>query len=334
MNRFFLNIIFFFLLQSLIGQQNLVPNGSFEEYSDCPTGNELNNGQFERAIGWFRPTFGTPDYYHRCNNNGSGTVGVPNNFWGHQEPYEGDGYIGFVPLAWNSLGEYTGYEYIRSKLLYPLKPCVRYYYRMFLSLANFSTHGVSEIGVWFSTSNLTYANDVPIIESPQITFQENPIIDTSKWSLFEGYFIAEGFEEYLTIGYFRNNVLDDTSFIQNNPFFGAPCYYVDSVSLVEVGPVSEEVCEAGEIIFPNIITPNNDNSNDRIDATPYFVITDEIVILNRWGNVITLLTIDNPIWDGTTQNGNPCSEGNYFYTFTYQWGTQLKEKSGFIQLVR
>jgi gliding motility-associated-like protein len=111
-------------------------------------------------------------------------------------------------------------------------------------------------------------------------------------------------------------------------------YYIDSVSLIEVEPVSEELCEVGEIIFPNIITPNNDNSNDAIDATPYFAITDEIVILNRWGNVVTILTEENPIWDGTTRNGNMCTEGNYFYRLTYQWGTQTKEKSGFIQLVR
>ena len=334
MNRFFLNIIFLFLTCSLFGQQNLVPNGSFEEYSECPTGNEINNGQFERAIGWFRPTNSTPDYFHRCNNSINGIVGVPNNFWGYQEPFQGDGFIGFGAMCWEANGTNIGNEYVRCELKTVLKPCAIYHFTMYISLANESTHGVGRIGVSFLDENNYNETYLELSETPQIINNSAPIIDTMNWTKVEGEYVASGFEQYLTIGYFRNTVNSDTSFIQNSNFGSCAYFYLDSVLLVEVGSVSEELCEEGDLQFTNIITPNNDDSNDLLDASKYFILTDEIVILNRWGNVITTLTEDNPIWDGSTKDGKPCSEGTYFYKFEYQWGDKLKQKSGFIHLVR
>ncbi|CAN5315767.1 hypothetical protein BH10BAC1_BH10BAC1_20580 [soil metagenome] len=39
---------------NLFGQNNLVPNGSFENYSSCPTG---IFGQINRATPWFQPNY-------------------------------------------------------------------------------------------------------------------------------------------------------------------------------------------------------------------------------------------------------------------------------------
>lgn len=49
-----------------VGAQNLVPNGDFEDYTQCPD----YVSQIDRAVGWFRPTEGTSDYLHAC-------LGVP-----------------------------------------------------------------------------------------------------------------------------------------------------------------------------------------------------------------------------------------------------------------
>ncbi|MBX2948191.1 MAG: hypothetical protein KF704_02840 [Crocinitomicaceae bacterium] len=125
MNRFVLHIILLFFSHLLNAQgQNLVYNGSFEEYSECPVSAEMNNGQFERARGWWIPTLASPDYYHRCNNDNNGawnSVWIPNNFWGHQETFYGDGYAGFIPVMDGSGLEY---EYFRTELISPLKPCI------------------------------------------------------------------------------------------------------------------------------------------------------------------------------------------------------------------
>src|SRR5690606_3174215 len=109
----------------------------------------MNDGQFERAIGWWIPTYGSTDFFHRCNNDSSGawnSVWIPNNFWGHQEAFAGDGYVGFIPVM--DYGGGLGSEYFRTELISPLKPCVEYRFSMYVSLADFSTHGLSKIGAY------------------------------------------------------------------------------------------------------------------------------------------------------------------------------------------
>jgi hypothetical protein len=55
------------ILSTKIRAQNLVPNPSFEEYTECPD----NIFQIERAVGWSW-LVGKLDYYHECGTNGQG----------------------------------------------------------------------------------------------------------------------------------------------------------------------------------------------------------------------------------------------------------------------
>ncbi|MCX6270127.1 MAG: DNRLRE domain-containing protein [Bacteroidetes bacterium] len=80
-------------------------------------------------------------------------------------------------------------------------------------------------------------------------------------------------------------------------------------------------CES-EIWFPNCFTPNGDVAN------PYFLpkyknITDyEMVVYNRWGQLIfTTHDLDNG-WDGTYK-GSECAVGVYFYMATFTLNRDL-----------
>jgi OOP family OmpA-OmpF porin len=201
-------ILFLFSFKSE-AQENLVPNGSFEEYYSCPESNDLNNGQFELCKYWWKPTLGTPDYFNRCNN---GVVGVPNNFWGYQEPYDGDGYVGMVPISINATGSIESYEYIQTQLTTTLKPCYQYYFSMYVCMANYSTHSLGRLGAVFSNdttfNNFNIFNNLGIISSvPQIVNNLGTIDDSSDWVKIAGYFTANGNENFLTIGYFYDNVI-------------------------------------------------------------------------------------------------------------------------------
>ncbi len=328
MNRFVLHIILLFFSHLLNAQeQNLVYNGSFEEYSECPVSAEMNNGQFERARGWWIPTLASPDYYHRCNNDNNGawnSVWIPNNFWGHQETFYGDGYAGFIPVM---DGNGLEYEYFRTELISPLKPCIEYRFSMYVSLADYSTHGLSKIGAYFSTDNPYQQNTSRIINNPQIKYTGVPITDTINWTKIEGTFTADGGEQYLTIGFFDENI--DTLFVQSSlGFYFHPYYYVDSISLYQVESNNTVPCDF-QITFPNVFTPNGDGMNDIINISDLLGFVNEVKILNRWGNVITLLNKDNPIW-----NGSNCPDGVYYYIFKYEVSSKQKHQSGFIQLVR
>lgn len=339
MNHFFLNIIFLFLTHFLVGQQNLVPNGSFEEYSECPDSRDSNNGIFERATGWYSPTSTSPDFIHKCSNSigtaAASEVNVPLNFSGYQQPFHGDGYALIYGAAWINNGNvFDGSEYIQCELAQTLNPCHRYKFSMRVSLSNKSNVAINNLGVYFSNGFTEPTTNFLDVE-PQILFSDY-YTDTSNWLLLEGSFIAKTFQTHITLGCFAKE--EDSIYLYSTTLDSlgwlGSSFYIDSISLIELNQISDELCIEGELNFPNILTPNNDSSNDILDATNYFSITDEIIILNRWGNVITILTKENPIWDGRAKNGKPCTEGAYFYTFEYQWGAQTKQKSGFIHLVR
>lgn len=296
-----------------------MPNGSFEEYWQCPVGNDLNNGQFERCKYWWKPTMGTSDYFNRCNN---GVVGVPNNFWGYQEPFDGDGYIGMSIISWYINSEnYIGNEYIQTKLTSPLKPCVEYHFSMQVNFANYSRYAFSRIGALFTQNIIQTNTRDAILMQPQILNNQGFLMDTINWVKVSGNFIASGKEEYLTIGYFFDNVKNDTLNFQTPMGFddeGYGYYLIDSVYMIEVGKVDN--CD-----YPisNVFTPNHDGVNDVWDFNA--PIEGELSILNRWGQ-----TIYHSIGTEFSWDGEKCTEGVYYYIFK----AEQNNKTGFIQLIR
>ena len=87
--------------------------------------------------------------------------------------------------------------------------------------------------------------------------------------------------------------------------------------------------------MPNVFTPNNDGSNDVFTINPENATALEMVILNRWGNVVFESNEVNATWNGTNKNsGTPCSDGTYFYKFTITgMDGESQTHHGFVQLV-
>jgi len=88
--------------------------------------------------------------------------------------------------------------------------------------------------------------------------------------------------------------------------------------------------------LPNVFTPNGDGSNDSFTINAENAETIDVVILNRWGNVVFESNDVDFEWNGTVQNnGAECVDGTYFYTFSITGeGNQAAEEHGFVQLVR
>ena len=82
--------------------------------------------------------------------------------------------------------------------------------------------------------------------------------------------------------------------------------------------------------FPNVITPNSDGINDlfEIDNLPQ---NTEVIILNRWGNVVFSSENYQNNWDGKDTSGQELVEGVYTYKYKTQKG---KVGHGFLHLVR
>ena len=81
--------------------------------------------------------------------------------------------------------------------------------------------------------------------------------------------------------------------------------------LIEVGEVENYL----ELIQTNIFTPNGDGINDafRVEFKGDLVDCAEILIFNRWGDVVYTSNVERSGWDGRTQSGDKAPPGTYFY---------------------
>ena len=91
--RYLLYILLFISTNAY--SQNLVYNGSMEEYYQCPD----NTHQLHYSKGWFGydGQGGSCDYFNVCDSTGFVIyAGVPKNAFGFQYPRTGNAYQGFL----------------------------------------------------------------------------------------------------------------------------------------------------------------------------------------------------------------------------------------------
>jgi OOP family OmpA-OmpF porin len=225
-------LFFFTVLLPLAGPaQNLVPNGSFEEYRSCPGGYSQHPIEF-RADSWRSLTWGTPDLFNTCSG---GDAAVPYNWAGISDPYDGYGYAGLY--LWLAIKDFR--EYIHCKLTEPLLKDSLYHVQFRYKLSSYSKYSVDRIGVLVSDSLATLHHDKPLNFTPTIEFVKDSALtpETGSWELATAQFRAKGGEQFLTIGNFSDNQRTHYYHIQFRPaqepmLAEAAYYYIDDVRLV------------------------------------------------------------------------------------------------------
>lgn len=201
--------------QSAFSQFNLVPNCSFEDTLLCPSGwDNLSATPF-----WYSPTNGSPDYFNSCNST---EVGVPNNVLGFQWANTGNGYAGWL-ASYDSI-DLNSREYLQVQLLSPLVAGQQYYFIANLSKADSAPLALKNIGVALTDSPIGGNYVTPINFSPQIIYSQF-LTDTISWFKLTGRLIANGGEQYLTIGYFNYNNSSDTLDLFEADLFHLQAYY-------------------------------------------------------------------------------------------------------------
>ncbi len=254
-------IIFLSVLLNLfqfisVKSQNLVPNPSFEFFTQCPT----SDGQTDFAFPWYDPTGATSDYFNACAN--PSYLGVPNNsgFNCYQPAKTGSAYCGFFSIN-SGLPNYR--EYIQVELTDSLIYNVCYYIEFYLSLANTSSYGTNNIGCYISNTAVTTAQPNILNYTPQILAVGNPVInDTVNWVKVSGYYTAFGGEKYITIGNFNTNANTNVAVNDTVTFYPAndtsSYYYVDDVTLIDCSQIGINEIEGNcnFILFPNPASGN------------------------------------------------------------------------------
>ncbi|WP_294673228.1 gliding motility-associated C-terminal domain-containing protein [uncultured Fluviicola sp.] len=315
-----------------MGQQNLILNGDFEEYWQCPD----DATQIERCKYVYNPcesALSTSDYFNACYVSGSGgaVVGVPNTPFGYQEAYSGNGMVGFGS-EYNSSNQFEYDEYIQLSFSEKLECGKKYRFVGHFNLADYCRYSIKNIGFYFSETELNDSDFLYNIYTPQYIDSSTLIEDTLKWYTLSFEFVAQRAYKYVSIGHFKKD--SSLSFIEVNPnsIFGFSAYfYLDGCSLSKV----EEDNDV-EIEIPNIFTPNNDGINDFFEIKGNKEQFEKVYVVNRWGNeIVELLTPFK--WDGLSKSGTVVSEGVYYYICYPYSECEVDRKSlfnGMIHLIR
>ncbi len=316
-----------------IAQTNLVYNGDFELYDTCPVSiSTPSSYQFNTCLGWYVPTYATSDYFNTCASGT--TVGVPANTVGYQFPYSGNAYCGVFLnyYAQSPLPVDNGWwvEYIQSKLLLPLKTGYEYEFSCHLVLSDLAhDYAFWKFGAYFSSYPITKLNSKPFMGiTPQVMNSPNNFIaDTLNWVEIKGRFIAQGGEEYITLGFYLDTLAPDTlrqiTGFPIDPTNTGGYYFIDASSVTETGNVFD---------YPNVFSPNGDDKND--EWNPFISEEESIDIFNRWGIKVFEISKENQTWNGRTTSGLECVDGVYYFVINNKNEKNSTIKKGFIQLVR
>ena len=208
----------------IVKGQNLVPNPSFEEQTQCPT----DQNQVNYAIGW-ENFGGSPDYFNSCATNP--LFSVPNNWGGHQQGYQGNAYAGIG--IFSSL-EQDFSEYFGAELNSPLTIGEKYYVSFKISLGLDSNYGwtgaANNIGILLSTVPFSVSNPPEMNNFSHINFVD-PNSDSLNWKSISDSFIADSAYSYIVVGRFFND--SETTFIpiQEMVFEDAAYYFVDDICI-------------------------------------------------------------------------------------------------------
>jgi gliding motility-associated-like protein len=262
--------------------QELVPDPGFEVITACPE--QGGFGQLDRSRDWYT-LWPSPDLYH-CG------VGVPNNVFGHQQPFAGSGYAGAA-----------GGEIMAVKLLQPMHAGRQYRVQFRCSFSGGSPPSTA-LGFHFSSDSLCRDNGP---WDPQFVHTGAALSDTLGWMLVTGLYTAQGCERFMAL------INADT--VQSY-------YYFDEVSVTCADPLgcAPLAClDTTDLFVSNIFTPNADGYNEQFwfSLIRAEILSYDYTIFDRWGQVVATGNEDSGLWDGHGENG-PAPEGVYYYIVSAQ----------------
>jgi hypothetical protein len=303
MNKLCCLIIIFITCITCEGQ-NLVPNGNFEGYSNCPT----SYNQLDSVLSWFNPTASSPDYFNQCAS--SSTVGVPYNAFGYQPAYGGGAYAGIVLWAYAITNRR---EYIEVPLLSPLIANECYHFEMYINLPEIDQYTSDAIGAYFSDTLISDFSTQEVLSFiPQINNATGNIPDTLNWTLVSGNFTAIGNESYLIIGNFKSDANTNATLVNNSGLYTNAYVYVDDVLLSLCTSLEGQNNSIAIRIYPNPVT-------DKLNISIQNNESSEIIIYDISSKKLLQQTFAN----STSLNTERLAKGIYLY--------EVRNKNGLIK---
>ncbi len=224
--------------------QNLVPNGSFETYTQCPN----TTSKLSFAPPWTSPTIDNTSYFNACSPkwNVPNYAGINNKYY-YLNAKEGVAYTQIFVFHTYMGQSYR--DYAQGELKDSLKNGICYYVEFYAANLQRIKYRTNNISACFTSSslptNLIAPGIIPNIQ-PHITNYGNPVLeDTVKWIKISGIYEAIGGEKYITIGNFKDNAHTDTVNIYPKgtfPYSYAAAVgniFIDAVSVYSLNPIGK-----------------------------------------------------------------------------------------------
>ena len=283
---------------ALHAQTNLVPNGGFEEYVECP-GWSHTNADVHLAEPWIGFS---ADYMHTCSGQDPDTP-YPELY---TTPRSGEAYVRFSAY----LAETNNHrEYIEVELIESLEVGERYCVEYYCKLSEIGGIGTDGMGAYFTleyTPHSSGANaDFPY--TPQIV-SETIHNDTENYTQVYESFIAQRAFNYVTIGNFLGDEELKTEIASELPDWGGGAYYaIDDIAVYKC-PLSIEEQEqlpksypvTGGLIIKNVKSPVS------------------VSIYNLQGSIVATKNFSN----SETWNLSYLPSGMYVYRLSDRTGSQ------------
>lgn len=343
-------LIFTLLAVAFCNAQNLVVNGSFEEYTNCP----YAYSQIYFCTGWTSTQI-TCDYYNVCapsiqeiGGPYPASMSVPQNVFGYQQAYDGHAYCGFLGLE----------ENFEGSLMVPLTIGAKYFVSFRVSFAFNANESVSavlatnKIGLLFT--DVQHPNEiqgqVPYPNYAHV-YTDDIISDTSNWVVISGAFIADSAYRYIMVGQLFDGEKETLSLIPTPPSYALSYYYVDAICVSSDSAFVAGGCGYTQntdttvlypidtthiniFAMPTAFTPNGDNVNDIYQPVPANTNVTVFRIYNRWGEKIYEARGTNVGWDGKYK-GEPQPPDVYTYYIEVKTAKgKTESKTGSFTLLR
>jgi gliding motility-associated-like protein len=322
---------------------NYIPNPSFEEYNCLPTQFSQvvdTNVVWEDGIycvnNWQAGTWASSDYF----------INAPGAFWPNiPTPLpNGQAAAGFFILNYPDVPGFDGniddgiyLEYLKTCLTQPLQPGNSYSLQLNLTGIGMSSFGNALTNIWFGPVDITLFGS-SICTQSAIQTAGCPAGSADWVELGHASYQADGTWQTLNIQFTALNPIEaimiggpcsppnDFTFIDSDGGTFDPYFVLDNAALYEI---NSEDCGFA-LSIPNVISPNDDAINDFLEIENLPENT-ELIILNRWGNVVFSSMDYQNNWKGADNSGNELADGVY----TYKIKTQANNIfHGFIHLVR
>lgn len=270
-----LHFFFLFLFTPVIGQVNIVTNGSFEEtWCGFP--------YIDGYCHWITPPddFNTPDGFTNDTTQANcfpcECINDDHTWSGNTYAGDGNHYAGILAYYIQG-GQVNGREHIHQELTTPLVGGERYTIGFSAKFGSRSRYIVDHLGLFIADTAIGPTNVFPlndiILVHPQLDMNQY-LGDSTNWTHFSTSYIAEGGEQYITIGNFTPDSL--LSVIDNPLYTPTNCllsdngayYFIDDVYIL---PENDTIGTVDTTASVPLTSPHQ----LRVSPNPF---TDELII--------------------------------------------------------